>query len=167
MNYLQFYKNRLELNLCLVEVLLMDEELFNDYVNMDNRSKLEAEILKLLNTNYQDGELYDLKNKLEIISMLQEFKEDCQKIKNYQEDELIEYILQLEKYIRNQHSYIEEQTLLISARERFDIMEIMFRNIRKDYQHLYVVKAIKKQALAYLKSFNSPKSKLAYIFSDF
>lgn len=167
MNYLQFYKNRLELNLCLVEVLLMDEELFNDYVTNDNRSKLEAEILKLLNTNYQDAELYDLKNKLEIIGMLQEFKQDCQKIKNYQEDELIEYIVQLEKYIRNQHAYIEEQTYLISSRERFDVMEIMFRNIRKDYQHLYIVKAVKKQALDYLKSFNSPKSKLAYIFSDF
>lgn len=151
----------------MIELMIDDEDFSSHYISFENREKLQKEVLHLLNTNYQDADLHDLQNKLEMINMFQNYQTDLAKISRYNEEELIDQIIHLEQHIRNKSYYVEEQTVIISTSNRFDLMEISFRLLRKDYQELRLVKELKKRLVQTLKNFDSPKSKLAYIFSDF
>lgn len=61
MNWKIFLKNRLELNLSYLEFVMCEDETLEEFISITNEESVRAEIIRLLNTNYSDLDLYDWK----------------------------------------------------------------------------------------------------------
>ncbi len=168
-NFVRFLKNRLDLNCSYVEFLLLFQDELNNYVSIHNEEQIRIDITKTLNSNYADADLYDLKNKLEILFIFKDYIQQKRSLEQLSEQQLVEKLISLESYLLTQENNIDSQVLNLSsiASKDLGLMEIGFREVRKDYQRLFVFKHLKRDILNQLKLLNSPLAQLAYIFSDF
>lgn len=167
MNWKIFLKNRLELNLSYLEFVMCEDDTLAEFISITNEESVRAEIIRLLNTNYSDLDLYDWKNKLEMIIMLKDYNQQKQGLINYSEPDLVEKLLQIESHILIQNQYIEDMVNNLSKFKDLGLIEISFRDLRRDYQNLYVYKQLKRSILQSLKDKGSALAQLAFIFSDF
>lgn len=166
MNWLVFLQSRLELSLTIIDFMLTNQKFADEFISPQNKEKIQQDISKILNTNYQDPELYELSNKLEIIGMYEFFLLQKKMMEEYDEDTIIDKIHELDLVISSQQYFISEQLSKISERN-LSVIEIVFRNLKKDFQQVRFNKELKKELVKSLFKFNSAKSKLAIILNNF
>lgn len=168
MEYIHFYKNRLELSLIILESLLLDEDFAIEYISNKNKEKLEQEIVKKINNNYLDPEVYELKMQLEVLHMFENFKRKCHLIStSYNEHEIMEEIFSIENYIRNQEQKIHEQLYNFTFSKDWKLMELAYQSLRKDYQELFLYKEFRNHLVSSLEKFDTSTSRLAGLFHLF
>lgn len=163
MDWYGFYKVRLDLNLSIVEHLLVNEEFAQHMISYKNQEKIRAEIHKLMSVSYSDLELHELQNKLEIIALFEEYQRNVKKFLVLEEKEYIDQIIVIDKFIKRQTQSLEDKVEEVTQLS-LSAMEMGFRIIRKDYQELFLFKELKKLLVQNLTKFDSPQSRLAYIF---
>lgn len=148
------YIRRLEESLNGIKVLMNNPILMNSFITEHNYDEITKQIMKKVNARDLDSEVYEMKNKLEIITMLQMYHRNITTISHYSSSHLVEELESMDIFLSNYSKVIDQKISEWISIQDVAISEITFREMRKEYQELYIFKRFQQEIINNLSKFD-------------